>query len=77
MAVVRSLDRLTTSSSRHPTEVEATYQVVRDGGEVLFQLTTYGSPERKLRGKGSQTLQFDRSMAERLVAALREAFPGL
>lgn len=77
MAVVRSLERVTGEGRRHPTDVEATYNVVRDGHDVLFQLTTYGSDQRKRPGKGSQTLQLDEAMAGRLLAAMREAFPGL
>lgn len=47
-----------------------------DGLDVL-QLDTYGSGERKLQGKTSQTIQLDRNAAEELLKILAAAFPGL
>ncbi|WP_264158431.1 hypothetical protein [Janibacter indicus] len=42
-----------------------------------MQLETYGSAERKLTGKASQSIELDREAAAALVKILREAFPGL
>ena len=47
-----------------------------DRGRIL-QLDTYGSEERKLVGKVTQTVQLDRSGAETLLALVEDVFPGI
>lgn len=54
--------------------VEATYSVSECKGETLFQITTYGSQRRKDKGAASQIISFDREMAIRLTAILKEEF---
>jgi hypothetical protein len=49
---------------------------MEDGG-CLLQLDTYGSDERQIPGKVSQSLQFDEHAAQELFSILRRAFPGL
>lgn len=46
-------------------------------GTRAVQLETYGSDERKMQGKTSQTIEIDRDRAADLIRILREAFPGL
>lgn len=46
-----------------------------DGARYL-QLETYGSSERKLRDKVSQSIQLDESAAAELRRILDSAFPG-
>jgi 5-methylcytosine-specific restriction protein B len=75
MARVTSWFTTTSSSRRHPTEVECGYQVVQAGGERLLQLSTYGSDERQSEKKVSQTLQLDAAAAEKLRSILDEVFP--
>ena len=77
MAVIRSISRGSSEVSRHPTSVDATYQVVADDLGTLFHLSTYGSDGRASQPKVSQTIQFDEAAASDLVTALREAFPKL
>ena len=48
-----------------------------DDGAIAVQLETYGSDDRKLLGKASQTIEIDRARAAELIQVLREAFPGL
>jgi hypothetical protein len=77
MARIRSLTPATGDSRQHPTEVDCTYQVIHGKRELLLQLSTYGSDDRRSQPKVSQTLQIDRKQAAELVRILRDAFPGL
>ncbi|GEN80511.1 hypothetical protein AFE02nite_22450 [Actinotalea fermentans] len=77
MARVRSIARKAQDARLHPTEVDATYQVLRTPAGALFQLSTYGSDARASEPKVSQTIQFDETAARALLGALREAFPTL
>jgi len=54
--------------------VEATYSSFELDGERLFQIDTYGSAERKLVGKRSQSLRFDRQAASKLIKLLKQEF---
>ena len=62
-------------SGRHQTEVDCGWSVVEAPSGRLLQLDTFGSSERKIVGKKSQTLQFDRSAARELLMILGRAFP--
>jgi len=77
MAIIRSIERGTSSVRRHPTQADATYQIIEDESGRLFHLTTYGSDDRVSGPKPSQTIQLDQFRAQELVGALREAFPGI
>jgi hypothetical protein len=52
----------------------ASYSVTVIGNEKLFQIQTYGSPERQAKGVASQTLQFGKSQAAELIAILKKEF---
>lgn len=56
MARIRSFAEDTSSTRRHPTEVDATYRTVIDVDRVLFQLSTFGSDQRTSEPKVSQTI---------------------
>jgi 5-methylcytosine-specific restriction protein B len=77
MARIREFYQTTKASKAHPTEVECGYQIVGDHGEVLLQLSTYGSDDRASEKKTSQTIQIDRQRATELVQILMQSFPGL
>lgn len=65
------------TSGRVHTEVECGYRIVNSGGQVLLQLDTYGSDQRQIPGKISQSLQLDADAALTLVRIVLTAFPGL
>lgn len=67
------------SSERHTrhSECDCGWRVTERDGVQVVQLDTYGSTERKIAGKVSQSLQLDRSGAKDLVEILRSAFPGI
>ena len=78
MAVVGSFRHIEgTVGKRQPTTVECLWKTVDAEGSVLLQLDTYGSEDRAIPGKQSQTLQLDRAAAEELVGILRTTFPGI
>lgn len=77
MAIIKSLSAGSSDSGRHPSEVEAEYQVVVDDAGILFQLSTFGSASRKSGPKVSQTIQFDQEMAVEIFRAMRATFPKL
>lgn len=54
----------------HPTQVVCHWSVANG----VLQLSTYGSEEREIPGKTSQTLQFPRESAEQLFQILKEEF---
>lgn len=56
MALISKLERVSRNSRIHE-EVEATYNIVNQGGEKYVQINTYGSNERKVKGQVSQTIQ--------------------
>jgi hypothetical protein len=66
-----------TASGRVHTDVECGYRIVNSGGQVLLQLDTYGSDQRQIPGKISQSLQLDADAARTLVRIALKAFPGL
>lgn len=71
MALVTKLSRRTLSATAKHSLVECTYDVVTDAdGTKYLQLDTYGSKERKLFGKKSQSLRF----APAAIAHLRSIF---
>lgn len=71
MAVVRRLELRQLQIEAKHTEVEATYAIVKDReGTPFLQIDTYGSEERKLQGKQSQSIR----LAPEAVAQLREIF---
>ena len=71
MAVVTGLIRHSRRpSSLHPTQVVCHWSAAND----LLQLSTYGSEEREIPGKTSQTLQFTRESAAQLFRILKEEF---
>ena len=54
--------------------VEATYCTFTKGENKYFQIDTYGSEQRQLKAKLSQSIQIDREMAIELVALLQKEF---
>ena len=78
VALVRKIEvSRTGSGSRVHGEVECGYSVFESGGQRYLQLDTYGSAERAIPGKTSQSLQLDETGARRLKRLIEETFPGL
>ena len=59
MALIRSLKQLQLQVEARHTEVEATYSIVKDrDGNRYLQIDTYGSPDRQIPNKKSQSVRF-------------------
>ena len=60
--------------SLHPTQVVCKYMIHEESGKKILQLNTYGSADRDVPGKLSQTLQFDEDSAAQLAGLLAKEF---
>ncbi|MBC7150405.1 MAG: methionyl-tRNA formyltransferase [Rhizobium sp.] len=55
-------------------EIGATYSVFGIDDKRIVQIDTYGSVDREIPGKKSQTIQLDREGAENLFLILKNEF---
>ena len=74
MAIVRHLEKHLISGDQPHTETTATYSVVSANGESFIQIDTYGSEERKLAGKKSQSIRFAESSIRELELIISQHF---
>jgi hypothetical protein len=75
MAMVTSLERDDRDfKSAHPTKLVAKYLVAKKSGMRVLQINTYGSNDRDVPGKLSQTLQFNEQSARELFDVLQREF---
>lgn len=58
----------------HNTEVTCFYMVGERDGQKVLQLNTYGSSDREIPGKLSQTIQFSEQSAADLFALLKREY---
>ena len=58
-------------------EVECGYTVGSRDDRRIVHLETYGSAERSIPGKVSQSIELDEERARELVDILRRAFPNI
>jgi 5-methylcytosine-specific restriction protein B len=61
----------------HPTTVTCGWLNFLGPDGPILQLDTYGSDERQIQGKVTQTIQVDEAAARRLIELLEETFPSL
>lgn len=75
MARVTRIEIGPTKGRAHPTEVHARIKTFGEGARgPVVQIDTFGSLDRDVPGKLSQTLQFDRASGTELLAILQRAF---
>lgn len=75
MAIVRHLEKQPLTIQTVHSETECTYSILTDSaGERCLQIDTYGSTQRKLRGKKSQSIRFTPSAANELRKILTRYF---
>lgn len=53
---------------------DATFSIIYEGDRKLFQIDTYGSADRKVKGKASQSIQMDKEVAQKIVEILKTEF---
>lgn len=73
MALIEQIKHVALQSHAAHKSVECTFDVVTDAHGVKFlQLDTYGSKERKIPGKKSQSLKFAPAAMAELKAIIRD-----
>ena len=60
--------------SIHRTQVKCKYKVIELDGKKVVQLNTYGSKDREIPDKLSQTIQLSEKSALELLTILQKAF---
>jgi hypothetical protein len=74
MAVVRTFEEKELDRQSKHSEVEATISLVEADGEKFVQIDTYGSKDRAMPGKVSQSLRLSQSAFEQLVNLAEKHF---
>jgi hypothetical protein len=75
MAIVRHLEAQPLQIEARHTEVRATYTMVKGkDGEPYLQIDTYGSSERKMKDKKSQSVRLSAAAARELVGIINRNF---
>lgn len=74
MAVVREFAERELNGSNPHSEVEATVSLVEVDGEKFVQIDTYGSNNRAMPGKVSQSLRLSKSALDQLVQLAEKHF---
>ena len=74
MALVTRLDKADKQRQSVHGETECQYSSFSKDGRSFLQLDTFGSAERKLQGKISQSLQLSREAAQQLSAIIDSVF---
>ena len=76
MALVESLELIRKERQSVHKPTRCGYSVFRDDqGNRYLQLDTYGTDDRELAGKVSQSLQFNAAIAAELRALIDKTFP--
>ena len=75
MAFVKSVEKDDREiRNAHPTQLVCKYLIGQRDGKKVIQLNSYGSSERDIPGKLSQTLQFGEDAALQLYRILGKEF---
>ena len=77
VAIVTKFDQVVKDRVGQPKRTECGYCAVEVGGERYLLLESYGSAERRVPGKVSQSLHLDRARAAELKQILEREFPGI
>jgi len=75
MALVKKLVKIQKSRTSIQEPTDCSYSIVTDSkGNKYLQFDSTGSEKRKIKGKISQTLQFDRGALTQLAKILKDKF---
>jgi hypothetical protein len=77
MALITELTELQKDRNQVHGVVECGYTVFEHGGTRYLQLDTYGSQERQIPGKTSQSIQLNADSAGQLKALIEKTFPEI
>jgi len=75
LALVSKLEKIQLTRTGAHEPADATYTVFQDeAGNPYLQIDTYGSANREMKGKKSQSIQFDRDSAKALMDILKQTY---
>ena len=74
MAIVRKLERLTLEHHSPHSEASCTYSIIQDDAGKSLQVDTYGSAQRKMLDKKSQSIRFSPEAITQLREILSKDF---
>lgn len=77
MALIRTFEHRPGGAVSFRTEVVCGWRIGETAAGRLLHLETYGSQDREIPGKVSQSVELDLNGARELQQILRDAFPGL
>jgi hypothetical protein len=77
MALITQFTQLHKDRNQVRGPVECGYTVFERRGVRYLQLDTYGSQDRQIPGKTSQSLQLDAAAAAQLRALIERTFPEI
>jgi hypothetical protein len=77
MALIKKFEAVTSDVQRVHGPVTCGFRAFTVDSRRVLQLDTYGSAERQIEGKISQSVQLDASAAQKLIEIIEEAFPDL
>lgn len=66
MALVNKLTKVSLEKSTPHQAVECTFSIVHEDGNTFLQIDTYGSAQRKIKGKKSQSIRFTKAAMQQL-----------
>lgn len=71
MALVNKITRNNLEKNTQHKITDCTYSIINDDNETFLQIDTYGSEQRKMHGKKSQSIRFDSNAIEQLKEILQ------
>ncbi len=71
MALIKKLDKVIKERTSVHKQTDCTYTVFTENGKKYLQLDTYGSKDRQIPGKTSQSIQFGPESIAQLKEILR------
>ena len=77
MAIVTELVAVTKNRLGLPKTTKCGHCIVQIDGTKYLLLESYGSPDRAIPEKVSQSLHLDRDHAAKLKSVLEQSFPGI
>jgi hypothetical protein len=76
LAIIKSFaEKVPERETRH-SEAEATWHIGGNGSNRYLQIDTYGSSDRMIAGKVSQSIRLDARAAAQLKTLIDKAFQG-
>ncbi|MCF4138511.1 hypothetical protein L1856_20050 [Streptomyces sp. Tue 6430] len=77
MALIKEFQPVSSDTQRMHGQVTCGYRTFTANGQRILQLDTYGSTERMILDKISQSIQLDADAARELLKIIEASFPDL